>query len=112
LIGQLIGDAEPDVQKALSWALRSLAPIDTAAVVTFVEREAEKARATDDGHRAWVLRDSLSKLPNDAQKNLKACLQGIRRRPGAPSTSLAATTAAELASADADQRPRPSSREE
>ena len=112
LIGQLIGDAEPDVQKALSWALRSLAPIDTVAVVTFVESEAEKARATDDGHRAWVLRDSLPKLPNDAQKNIKACLQGIRRRPGAPSTSLAAATAAELASADADQRPRPSSREE
>jgi 3-methyladenine DNA glycosylase AlkD len=120
LIGQLIGDAEPAVQKALSWALRSLAPIDTVAVVTFVESEAEEARATDDGHRAWVLRHSLPKLPNDGQKKLKACLQGIRRRPSAPSTSLAAATAAELAAAtaaelasvDADQRPRPSSREE
>ena len=28
ILGQLIGDAEPDVQKALSWAYRSLAQID------------------------------------------------------------------------------------
>ena len=112
LISLLIGDAEPDVQKALSWALRSLAAIDTAAVVTFVENEAGTARATDDGHRAWVLRDSLPKLPAGTQKSVKAGLEGIRRRPGAPSTSLAAATAAESASADAAQRPRPSSREE
>ena len=30
LIGLLIGDPEPDVQKALSWALRSLAAVDPA----------------------------------------------------------------------------------
>jgi 3-methyladenine DNA glycosylase AlkD len=112
LIGQLIGDAEPDVQKALSWALRSLVTVDTAAVVAFVEKEAERTRATDDGYRAWVLKDTMPKLPADAQKTLKSCLKGIRRRPGAPSTSLAATTAAESASADAALRPRPSSREE
>ena len=31
LLGQLIGDAEPDVQKALSWAYRSLTVVDAAA---------------------------------------------------------------------------------
>jgi 3-methyladenine DNA glycosylase AlkD len=112
VIGRLIGDAEPDVQKSLSWALRSFAGIDTAAVAAFVEGEAGTARATDDGHRAWVLRDSLPKLPAGTQKTVKAGLEGIRRRPGAPSTSLAAATAAESDSADAAPRPRPSSREE
>jgi 3-methyladenine DNA glycosylase AlkD len=112
LVGQLIGDDEPDVQKALAWALRSLAAVDSAAVVAFAGKEAERARNTDDGYRAWVLKDALPKLPADAQKTLKSCLKGIRRRPGAPSTSLAAATAAEIASADAAARPRPSSPEE
>ena len=31
LLDQLMGDAEPDVQKALSWAYRSLAEVDAAA---------------------------------------------------------------------------------
>ena len=112
LIAVLIGDSEPDVQKALSWALRSLAPVDSGAVVAFVEREAATARATDDGHRAWVLRDSLTKLPAESQKTLRAILEGIRRRPGAPSTSLAAASAAEFNSADAAQRPVNDLREE
>jgi 3-methyladenine DNA glycosylase AlkD len=112
LIGLLIGDAEPDVQKALSWALRSLAAADPATVVAFVEREAATACATDDGHRAWVLRDSLPKLPAESQKTLRAELQGIRRRPGAPSTSIAAATAAEFNSAGAAPRRVNDTREE
>ena len=59
LIADLIGDAEPDVQKALSWALRSMTLVDQAAVAAFVTDEAETARATADGHRAWVVRDTL-----------------------------------------------------
>ena len=43
LIGDLIGDAEPDVQKALAWALRSLTVVDQAAVAAFVTDEAETA---------------------------------------------------------------------
>ncbi len=62
LIGSLIGDAEPDVQKALSWALRSLTLVDAPAVAAFVEREATRAAGTSDGQRAWVLRDTLAKL--------------------------------------------------
>jgi 3-methyladenine DNA glycosylase AlkD len=95
-IGQLIGDDEPDVQKALSWALRTLTGLDPAAVQRFLETETETARQTGDGQRAWVIRDSLSKLPPDAATRLRANLDGIRRRPGAPSTSRAATAAARL----------------
>ena len=98
LIAQLIGDAEPDVQKALSWALRNLAALDRAAVTAFVEREAQAARTTADGNRAWVMRDSLAKLvPADAAR-IRASIDGIRRRPGAPSTSIAAATSAAFAS--------------
>ena len=62
ILGELIGDAEPDVQKALSWALRSLVHSDLAAVTAFVEAEATLAAQTGDGHRAWVLRDALPAL--------------------------------------------------
>jgi 3-methyladenine DNA glycosylase AlkD len=94
LLAQLIGDAEPDVQKALSWAYRSLAQIDPERTTAALRAETERAVATDDGHRAWVIRDSLSKLePADAD-DLRARLAGIRRRPGAPATSAAAELAA------------------
>jgi 3-methyladenine DNA glycosylase AlkD len=93
ILATLIGDAEPDVQKALSWAYRSMAIVDLVATTAALEREATLAVETDDGHRAWVVRDSTSKLaPTDAAR-LKGLLKGIRRRAGAPSTS----TAAELA---------------
>ncbi len=97
LIGDLIGDAEPDVQKALSWALRSMAVVDQAAVEAFCRREAATAKATDDGHRAWVIRDTLSKLDPTAAAEVRGQLDGIRRRPGAPATSVAALTAADFA---------------
>lgn len=93
LLGQLIGDSEPDVQKALSWAYRSLTQIDRERTTEVLRAETEAAVATDDGHRAWVIRDSLSKLdPHDAEE-LRARLAGIRRRPGAPATSAAAEMA-------------------
>lgn len=87
LIGDLLGDAEPNVQKALAWALRSLVLVDPAAVLAFVEREAARAARTDDGHRAWVLRDALDKLPPARTVEIKALLRPIRRRAGTPSTS-------------------------
>jgi 3-methyladenine DNA glycosylase AlkD len=95
LIGELIGDAEPDVQKALAWALRSMAAaVDRSATTTFLDAESETAAATGDGHRAWVIRDALSKLgPQDADR-IRARLEGIRRRSDAPSTSRAAEIAA------------------
>lgn len=94
LLGQLIGDAEPDVQKALAWAYRSIAQIDRERTTAALREETERAVATDDGHRAWVVRDALAKLdPNDAD-DIKTRLAGIRRRPGAPSTSAASEVAA------------------
>jgi 3-methyladenine DNA glycosylase AlkD len=94
LLGQLIGDDEPDVQKALAWAYRSLAQIDPERTTVALREEADRAVKTDDGHRAWVIRDALAKLaPADAD-DLKTRLAGIRRRPGAPSTSTAAELAA------------------
>jgi 3-methyladenine DNA glycosylase AlkD len=94
LLEQLMGDAEPDVQKALAWAYRSLAQRDPAATTAALRRQADLAAARDDGHRAWVVRDSLVKLaPADAD-DLRNRVAGIRKRRGAPSTSSAATTAA------------------
>jgi 3-methyladenine DNA glycosylase AlkD len=93
LIGQLIGDAEPDVQKALAWALRSLTAVDLGAATAFIEHETDTAVATGDGHRAWVLRDALPKLDPAVAEGLRARLAGIRRKPGAPSTSKASELA-------------------
>ena len=94
LIGQLLGDDEPDVQKALAWALRSLTLVDRGAVAAFCERESIRAAEDSDGHRAWVIRDALAKLDPAAAGPIRARLDGIRRRAGAPSTSAAAAAAA------------------
>jgi 3-methyladenine DNA glycosylase AlkD len=94
IVRDLVGDAEPDVQKALSWALRSLSLVDAAATIAFLRDEAACAARTDDGHRAWVIRDALEKLPSQPAGELRATVAGIRKRPGAPSTSRAVETAA------------------
>jgi 3-methyladenine DNA glycosylase AlkD len=94
VVGSLIGDSSPDVQKALSWALRSLILVDPRAVTRFCREEAERAAASDDGARAWVVRDALAKLePGDAAA-VRERIAGIRRRPGTTSTSAAAEMAA------------------
>jgi 3-methyladenine DNA glycosylase AlkD len=96
LVADLVGDAEPDVQKALSWALRSMTLIDLPETVAFLRAEASRAAAAADGHRAWVIRDTFEKLPTDVAAELGGTLAGIRKRPGAPSTSRASATAAEF----------------
>ncbi len=94
LLGQLIGDNEPDVQKALSWAYRSMAAVDRTATTDALDRETDCAADDGDGQRSWVIRDALTRLaPADADR-MRAKLTGIRRRPGGPATSLAASTAA------------------
>lgn len=98
IVEQLIGDHEPDVAKALSWALRNLAAISQPAVTAFLERETVTATTTDDGHRAWVIRDSLAKIDTATAARLRGSLDGIRRRPGAPSTSRASAAAADFLS--------------
>jgi 3-methyladenine DNA glycosylase AlkD len=94
ILGTLIGDAEPDVQKALSWAYRSMALVDLEATTRALDAEARRAATSADGHRAWVIRDSLPKLAAGDAARIRARLDGIRRRPGAASTSVAAATAA------------------
>jgi 3-methyladenine DNA glycosylase AlkD len=98
LLGTLIGDAEPDVQKSLSWGYRSMAIVDRAATTVALEREAKIAAGRDDGNRAWVIRDSLSKLEPDDAARLRQTLARVRRRAGAAPTS----EASELASRFAD----------
>jgi 3-methyladenine DNA glycosylase AlkD len=89
LIGDLIGDDEPDVQKALAWALRSLALVDISAVERFCRHEAAVATEEADGNRAWVIRDALAKLAPSAADELRDRLAGVRRRQGSGSTSRA-----------------------
>lgn len=98
LLAQLMGDAEPDVQKALSWAWRSIAAVDPAATAAALHAETDLAVAATDGHRAWVIRDSLAKLDPAVADELRARLAGIRKRPGAPSTSSASALAASFGS--------------
>ena len=97
LLGTLIGDREPDVQKALAWAYRSMLLVDRDATIRELEAEASTAAETDDGHRAWVVRDVLPKLDSGLTDAIRARLAGIRRRPGAPSTSAAAELAGRFA---------------
>lgn len=94
ILGLLIGDAEPDVQKALAWAYRSMALVDRAATTAALTREANRAARDRDGHRAWVIRDALAKLDPEPAAAIRQTLNGLRRRPGASSTSEAAATAA------------------
>jgi 3-methyladenine DNA glycosylase AlkD len=93
ILGTLIGDAEPDVQKALAWAYRSMARIDLPATTAALEAEARLARRSNDGLRAWVVRDALPKLGADDAERIRALVEGIRRRPGAEPTSRAAELA-------------------
>jgi 3-methyladenine DNA glycosylase AlkD len=97
ILATLIGDAEPDVQKALSWAYRSMAGVDLPATTAALEREAKMAAERDDGNRAWVIRDSLSKLGSEDAARLRASLSKVRRRTGAAPTSEAAELAGRFA---------------
>lgn len=100
IVAMLMGDDAPEVQKALSWALRSLTLVDPTAVAEFCEREAERARREDDGYRAWVVRDTLPKLEPARADRIREVLVGIRRRAGAPATSEAAALVARFAGPD------------
>lgn len=96
LIKSLLGDAQPDVQKSLSWALRSWREVEPAGVDALIEAEAARARRQNDGHRAWVLRDALTAPSHDAAfvARIRTLLEGVRRHANSPSTSTAAEVAA------------------
>ena len=94
LLATLMGDADADVQKALAWAYRSLTVVDRPATEAALRAETELAARTGDGHRAWVIRDTLSKLDPAMAEELRGRLAGIRKRAGAAATSVAAEAAA------------------
>jgi 3-methyladenine DNA glycosylase AlkD len=95
LIESLLGDAEADVQKALSWALRSWLEVDPTGVRELIRTQAADTQRTNDGHRAWVLRDALTSPRTDAAfaAEIRARLEGVRRDGHAAATSRAAETA-------------------
>lgn len=101
LVKSLIGDSEPDVQKSLSWALRSWHAADPRGVESVLRDEAKVAAANDDGQRAWVVRDALTLpgLDSALVAQLRSRLAGIQRRAGAPSTSTAGAVSAAFMSA-------------
>jgi 3-methyladenine DNA glycosylase AlkD len=111
LIESLIGDDEPDVQKALAWALRSWRLVDAPGVEALLRREAATAVAHEDGHRAWVVRDALTGSPAPGYAaELRTALAGLRKRPGAPATSRAREVADAFAGSGmptADELPEP-----
>ena len=95
ILGQLIGDAEPDVQKALSWAYRSLARgrprrHDRRRSAPRPSGPPPRTTAIGPGSSATASR----KLDPAVAADLRGRLDGIRKRPGAPTTSTAAETAA------------------
>jgi 3-methyladenine DNA glycosylase AlkD len=97
IIKSLIGDGDEQVQKSLSWALREWTAVEPAEVGRLLQHEAAQAAQTDDGNRAWVIRDALSSQPAPLASEIRSVLSGIRRRHGAPSTSEAAAIAARFA---------------
>ncbi len=94
LISTLMGDADDQVQKALSWALREWSRVDRVAVEGLLDREATLAARTADGHRARVIRDSLTLIDPRVASALRAQLAEVRKRGSSPSTSEASRAAA------------------
>ena len=97
LIGELLGDSDENVQRALAWALRSWQRVDAGGVARFLEVEASRAAVDRDGHRAWVIRDALPAIDRAGAATIRARLAGVRRDPGAGSTSKASRAAAAFA---------------
>jgi len=97
LIRTEIGDASETVRKALSWALRSWREVDPRGVDDLLESEARRASETNDGNRAWVIRDAMKEqrtpVPQPVQARIRSLLAGVRRAAGNQSTSEAAQIA-------------------
>jgi 3-methyladenine DNA glycosylase AlkD len=99
IVAQLMGDAEPMVQKSLSWAVRTWAALDPRRAEAFLRDQYAIAVEHADGYRAWVIRDSLPALAADTADDLRTRVRGIRRRAGLPPTSTASRQAAAFAAA-------------
>ena len=85
LLAQLMGDAEPDVQKALSWAYRSLTVVDmpgTVAALRARDRHRRRARTTATAPGSSAIR--LAKLDPAVADELRDAPRRdppARRRP-------------------------------
>jgi 3-methyladenine DNA glycosylase AlkD len=104
LLGALLGDAEPDVQKALAWGYRSMAMVDVEGTAAALDHEAATAARNVDGHRAWVIRDALGKLDTASAARIRTVLAGVRRRATDPATSEAAGLASRFAAVGLGRR--------
>jgi 3-methyladenine DNA glycosylase AlkD len=100
LIESMIGDDDPSVQKALSWALRSWHGVEAQRVEEFISREAARAAASHDGFRAWVLRDALTApampalLVSAVRRQLIGVRRGTDRQPSSRARQIAQDFAA------------------
>ena len=97
ILGDLIGDAEPDVQKALSWALGRSPRSTSPATVAFLRREARTA--ADDGRRPPGLGRPRQPRPScrpRPRRSSRRSSTASAAAPGAPSTSRASATAADF----------------
>jgi 3-methyladenine DNA glycosylase AlkD len=97
LVGMLMGDAEPVVQKSLAWAIREWTPVDPEGVASLLREEARLAWTNSDGARAWVIRETCARQPAELVGELRSSLAGVRRQRSAASTSIAAVTSARFA---------------
>ena len=100
LVGQLIGDAEPDVQKALSWALRTLADAGSRRPSPPSSRPRPRTARRDRRRQPRLGHPrQLSKLPADAAARLRASSTASAADPAPHRRRSAAAAAAEFASA-------------
>ncbi len=97
LVGELLGDSDQNVQRALAWALRNWHRVDARGVERFLDLQASRAAADRDGSRAWVIRDALPAIDRAGAAAIRARVAGLRRDPGAGSTSAASRATAAFA---------------
>ena len=79
---QLMGDAEPDVQKALSWAYRSLAVVDHAATVAALRDETGPRRR--ERTTAIARGSSATPSPSSIRRRRRRPRDRLDRHPQAP----------------------------
>lgn len=105
VIRSLIGDGSEAVRKSLSWALRSWREVDPRGVDELLLSEARRAAKTNDGNRAWVIRDAMKEqrtpVPASVEQQVRTLLAGVRRAAGDASTSEASAIASRFVGLDA-----------
>jgi hypothetical protein len=74
--------------------------VDPRGVDELLESEARRASESNDGNRAWVIRDAMKEqrtpVPQPVQARIRTLLAGVRRAAGNQSTSEASQIAAKF----------------